>query len=356
MNIRKWCRPNGAFSMTEAMVVTGIISLLAALLLPALTAGKQKAKRIACENQLHQVGIAFHGFAHDHNSKFPMHVPISEGGSLEFVQNGYLVSGPFYFGFRHFQPLAGLLDTTKILVCPADTRLPATNFATLQNSNISYFVAVNAEYSQPMSILAGDGNLAGTATLIRGVAGKRLTWTEQQHRFRGNVLFSDGHVEEWGGSEPGQLTASTDLVLPSIGGVRTLPQHPAGKTTGNPAPDPLTGSGTNIADPQPRPLPPSPAMSPTSASGQKNFSLMSAETIQTEIASPAPPPQVRPETNSSIGVVSSPGEVESLMSPFDRKMAKFLQHLVGWSYLLLLLLLLLLVAYRLWRRYHDPRR
>ena len=81
-------------------------------------------------------------------------VTASDGGSLEFAQNGYLVTGQFYFGFRHFQPLAGILETPKILVCPADTRLAATNFGTLQNFNISYFVGVNAEYAQPMSILA----------------------------------------------------------------------------------------------------------------------------------------------------------------------------------------------------------
>src|ERR1039457_3786046 len=222
MNSANSNRQTSAFTLVEMLVVISIIGILAALLLPALTGSQMRAKRIVCESQLRQMGIAFQSFAHDHNGKFPMQVSTNDSGSLKFAQSGYLTNGTFYFGFRHFQPLAGILETPSILVCPADTRLPAANFAMLQNSNISYFVGVNADYSQPMSILAGDANLATASTLVRAAVGGRLKWTGAQHRFKGNVLFADGHVEESSDGSVGALSHSGDFVLPSVGVGRKL--------------------------------------------------------------------------------------------------------------------------------------
>src|SRR5206468_1579110 len=79
-----------AFTVLELLVVVAIIGILAALLLPALSQGKARARRMQCANDLHQVGLAFHMFAHDHNDAFPMALPARLGGSLEFAQTGRL--------------------------------------------------------------------------------------------------------------------------------------------------------------------------------------------------------------------------------------------------------------------------
>lgn len=100
-----------AFTLIELLVVIAIIAMLAALLMPALSAAMDRAKRIWCENNLRQVGIGFHVFLHDHGGKCPMTVPMAEGGAAEFVNNGYLVSGPFYFSYRQFQSLSNELST-----------------------------------------------------------------------------------------------------------------------------------------------------------------------------------------------------------------------------------------------------
>src|SRR3974390_521620 len=97
---------SGAFNLIELLMVIAIIAILAALLLPALSQAKTRAIRLQCVNHLHQAGIAFQSFAHDHNGQYPMTVPMSAGGSMEFVQNAYLITGEFYFGFRHFQALS----------------------------------------------------------------------------------------------------------------------------------------------------------------------------------------------------------------------------------------------------------
>ena len=216
MKTAKSNQTTNGFTLVEVLVVLGIIAILAALLLPALVGGKMRAQRVWCESNLRQTGLAFHLFAHDHGGKFPMAVSTSDGGSREFAENGRLVNGNFYFGFRHFQALGNNLGTPKILICPSDTRLVATNFAALQNANVSYFVGVDAEFSRPMSVLAGDGNLATTGTLLRGASGGRLAWTSTQHRFKGNVLFADGHVEEWGRGGGNSLASAGNFILPSI--------------------------------------------------------------------------------------------------------------------------------------------
>jgi prepilin-type N-terminal cleavage/methylation domain-containing protein len=61
----------GAFTLVEMLCVIAIITLLAALLLPAIAQGRARGQRIHCVNNLKQTGIAFHVFTHDHNGRSP---------------------------------------------------------------------------------------------------------------------------------------------------------------------------------------------------------------------------------------------------------------------------------------------
>ena len=56
-----------AFTLVELLVVLAIISILAALALPTLTIGKEKARAIRCTSNLRQIGIAVHLYAGDHS-------------------------------------------------------------------------------------------------------------------------------------------------------------------------------------------------------------------------------------------------------------------------------------------------
>ena len=112
MGVQMKIQRRSGFTLVELLVVIGIIAILAGMLMPAMSRAKQKANRIACLNNIRQVGLSATLYAGDHDGEYPRRLHLT---------NAWMFALKPYYGNTSLTNNATSKEgNSRILKCPSD--------------------------------------------------------------------------------------------------------------------------------------------------------------------------------------------------------------------------------------------
>jgi len=177
--LRLW---NKAFTLIEMLVVIAIISILAGMLLPALSAARERGRQTSCKNNLHQIGTAMFLYTDSNAGFYPYQTASAPSDSMALLFPDLLAAN------ETFRCLS-TTDTPKINAVKAtsggtaySSRLFDPNF----KPSYGYDNTNGIRSVSPMSPIAGD---------MDGTSVTDPDSTTSNHQSGQNILFYDTHVE-----------------------------------------------------------------------------------------------------------------------------------------------------------------
>jgi len=192
-------RRSKGFTLVELLVVIAIIGILIALLLPAVQAAREAARRSQCSNNLHQIGIALHNYA-DVNKAFPLGSQHNTKVDTNPWDQGYGIS--WYVGTLQYSEQTPIYDNWDFINPNSGWVDTSANNGALANGNIMGWMVCP---SSPLPVLGSargnapkglcQPNYAGVA----GASGKIGVYNgtdvlETRVATNGNGTFSEGGV------------------------------------------------------------------------------------------------------------------------------------------------------------------
>lgn len=209
-------RKRRGFTIMEIMVVTAIIAVLAALLLPALQGGRVRAKTTQCLNNMRQLGLAIHMYADDWNGYLPC--PSDAFGASAcwyYAVNPYLARAQVGSGTPPPEmrlaaikqdPIWHDFDTLKRTnwrTIKMNKKLVGTSTDDINGSISTYVPSYRTIKSVPhpsLTPMLFDGRVETAAELAvhrRWFDGWEPYVTFRHGRRGANICFVDGRMEFW---------------------------------------------------------------------------------------------------------------------------------------------------------------